>query len=54
MTSENKIKNLKDKGWVLTFDKDKWEHIATRGFIRYKSNSITNLYKQITNGTKQD
>ena len=47
MTTEKKIQKLKDSGWEITFDENKWKHIATRGCVSLESSSITNLYKSI-------
>lgn len=47
MTTDKMILSLKRNGWVITFCNRKFTYTAIRGFIVFRSKSITNLYKKI-------
>lgn len=52
MTTQKKIEKLKAEGWNLVFNDSEFMYEAYRGCVKYKSKSITNLYKQIKNDFK--
>ena len=49
MNTSQKIKKLELKGWVLSFNKDRFKHEARRGMYIYEASSITSLYEAIDN-----
>ena len=46
MNNEQKIKKLKSRGWQIHFNEIDFIYEVKRGILKYKSKSITELYKK--------